>query len=45
MIDMIYKFLIQVEPVVEFEPGLDSFRDKLMEMKSAQVRVYLMYAK
>lgn len=35
---------VQVESVIEFEPGLESFTDQLLEMKSAQARVYLMYA-
>lgn len=34
-----------VEQVIEFEPGLDSFTDKLMEVKNAQARVFLMYAR
>lgn len=33
-----------VESVIEFEPGLESFKQQLMEMKNAQARVYLMYA-
>ncbi|KAL0818978.1 hypothetical protein ABMA28_008267 [Loxostege sticticalis] len=35
---------VVVEQVIEFEPGLDSFSDKLIEVKSAQARVFLMYA-
>ncbi|KAJ8911685.1 hypothetical protein NQ315_017137, partial [Exocentrus adspersus] len=35
---------VQVEAVIEFETGLSSFKDKLIEMKNAQARVYLMYA-
>uniref|UniRef100_A0A2H4ZBE5 Glutamate [NMDA] receptor subunit 1 n=1 Tax=Anoplophora chinensis TaxID=217632 RepID=A0A2H4ZBE5_ANOCN len=35
---------VQVESVIEFESGLDSFKDQLKEMKNAQARVYLMYA-
>ncbi|XP_048518841.1 glutamate [NMDA] receptor subunit 1 isoform X1 [Dendroctonus ponderosae] len=35
---------VQVETVIEFETGLSSFRDHLIEMKNAQARVYLMYA-
>ncbi|CAG9836773.1 unnamed protein product [Diabrotica balteata] len=35
---------VQVESVIEFESGLDSFRDQLLELKNAQSRVYLMYA-
>lgn len=31
--------------MVEFEAGLDNFMDELNEMKSAQARVYLMYAR
>lgn len=34
-----------MEQVIEFEPGLDSFSDKLIEVKSAQARVFLMYAR
>lgn len=34
-----------VESIVEFEPKLDSFMEHLMEMKTAQSRVYLLYAK
>lgn len=36
---------VVVEQVIEFEPGLDSFSDKLIEVKSAQARVFLMYAR
>ncbi|XP_012278038.1 glutamate [NMDA] receptor subunit 1 [Orussus abietinus] len=35
---------VHVESVIEFEPGLTSFTEQLMEMKSAQARVCLMYA-
>ncbi|XP_017302157.1 glutamate [NMDA] receptor subunit 1 [Diaphorina citri] len=35
---------VQVEAVIEFEPGLTTFKDQLYEMKNAQARVYLMYA-
>ncbi|XP_061928323.1 glutamate [NMDA] receptor subunit 1 isoform X2 [Apis cerana] len=35
---------VQVESVIEFEPGLDSFTQQLIEMKNAQARVYLLYA-
>nr|XP_018899314.1 PREDICTED: glutamate [NMDA] receptor subunit 1 isoform X2 [Bemisia tabaci] len=35
---------VQVESIIEFEPGLDTFHDQLKEMKNAQARVYLMYA-
>ncbi|KAL3268270.1 hypothetical protein HHI36_007394 [Cryptolaemus montrouzieri] len=35
---------IQVESVIEFEAGLDSFENQLQEMKTAQARVYLLYA-
>ncbi|XP_011137653.1 glutamate [NMDA] receptor subunit 1 [Harpegnathos saltator] len=35
---------VHVESVIEFEPGLDSFVEQLMEMKNAQARVCLMYA-
>lgn len=34
-----------VELIVEFEPKLDSFAEQLTEMKTAQSRVYLLYAK
>ncbi|XP_040152491.1 glutamate [NMDA] receptor subunit 1 [Anopheles arabiensis] len=33
-----------VESIVEFEPKLDSFSSYLMDMKTAQSRVYLLYA-
>lgn len=36
--------LKQVESVIEFEPGLDSFTQQLMDMKNAQARVCLLYA-
>lgn len=35
---------VQVESVIEFEPGLDSFTEQLLDIRSAQARVYLMYA-
>ncbi|CAG4966150.1 unnamed protein product [Parnassius apollo] len=35
---------VVVEQVIEFEPGLDSFSDRLIDVKSAQARVFLMYA-
>lgn len=35
---------VQVESVIEFEPGLHNFEEQLREMKSAQARVCLMYA-
>ncbi|XP_021935568.1 glutamate [NMDA] receptor subunit 1 isoform X2 [Zootermopsis nevadensis] len=35
---------VQVESVIEFEPGLDNFIDQLLEVKNAQSRVYVMYA-
>ncbi|CAH0677873.1 unnamed protein product [Spodoptera exigua] len=35
---------VVVEQVIEFEPGLDSFSDRLMDVKGAQARVFLMYA-
>uniref|UniRef100_A0A1B6E0C7 Glutamate [NMDA] receptor subunit 1 n=1 Tax=Clastoptera arizonana TaxID=38151 RepID=A0A1B6E0C7_9HEMI len=35
---------IQVEAIIEFEPGLESFTDQLLEMSSTTSRVYLMYA-
>lgn len=34
-----------VEMIVEFEPKLESFTEHLLEMKTAQSRVYLMYAR
>lgn len=34
-----------VESIVEFEPKLDSFTNSLLEMKTAQSRVYLLYAR
>ncbi|XP_014091080.1 glutamate [NMDA] receptor subunit 1 [Bactrocera oleae] len=33
-----------VEMIVEFEPKLDSFTEHLIDMKTAQSRVYLLYA-
>ncbi|XP_014240013.1 glutamate [NMDA] receptor subunit 1 [Cimex lectularius] len=35
---------VQVESVIEFEPGVDNFTSHLLEMKYAQARVYLLYA-
>ncbi|XP_023247485.1 glutamate [NMDA] receptor subunit 1-like [Copidosoma floridanum] len=35
---------IQVEYIIEFEPGLKNFRNHLLELKNAQSRVYLLYA-
>ncbi|KAG7309308.1 hypothetical protein JYU34_005250 [Plutella xylostella] len=35
---------VVVEQVIEFEPGLDSFSDKLLDVRGAQARVFLMYA-
>ncbi|XP_034949812.1 glutamate [NMDA] receptor subunit 1 [Chelonus insularis] len=35
---------VHVESVIEFEPGLQTFHNQLLEMKSAQARVCLMYA-
>ncbi|XP_054271641.1 glutamate [NMDA] receptor subunit 1 [Macrosteles quadrilineatus] len=35
---------VQVESVIEFEPGLESFTEQLLEMNNAQARVYLLYA-
>ncbi|XP_043512343.1 glutamate [NMDA] receptor subunit 1 [Frieseomelitta varia] len=35
---------VQVESVIEFEPGLDSFTQQLIDMKTAQARVCLLYA-
>lgn len=34
-----------VEMIVEFEPKLDSFAEHLIDMKTAQSRVYLVYAR
>lgn len=34
-----------VELIVEFEPKLDSFVEHLYEIKTAQSRVYLLYAR
>jgi ionotropic glutamate receptor NMDA 1 len=36
---------VQVESIIEFESGLDSFKGPLADMKNAQSRVYLMYAR
>lgn len=36
---------VVVEQVIEFEPGLESFTDRLMDVKGAQARVFLMYAR
>ncbi|GBP60664.1 Glutamate receptor subunit 1 [Eumeta japonica] len=36
---------VVVEQVIEFEPGLDSFSDRLMDVRAAQARVFLMYAR
>ncbi|XP_055636801.1 glutamate [NMDA] receptor subunit 1 isoform X2 [Toxorhynchites rutilus septentrionalis] len=33
-----------VESIIEFEPKLESFTENLIEMKTAQSRVYLLYA-
>ncbi|CAB3376005.1 Hypothetical predicted protein [Cloeon dipterum] len=35
---------VNVELVIEFEPGLDSFADQLNELKGTQARVYLLYS-
>ena len=35
----------QVELVIEFEPGLNEFVDKLRDMREASSRVILLYAK
>ncbi|XP_064084297.1 glutamate [NMDA] receptor subunit 1-like isoform X2 [Macrobrachium nipponense] len=35
---------IKMENVIEFEPGLNSFVDKLKEMREASARVFLLYA-
>nr|XP_012147215.1 PREDICTED: glutamate [NMDA] receptor subunit 1 isoform X3 [Megachile rotundata] len=35
---------VQVESVIEFEPGLQSFMHQLIDMKGAQARVCLLYA-
>ncbi|XP_031786059.1 glutamate [NMDA] receptor subunit 1 isoform X6 [Nasonia vitripennis] len=37
-------FSDKVENVIEFEPGLSNFKSELLLLKSAQSRVYLMYA-
>lgn len=37
--------LFKVESVIEFESGLDNYTSNLQEMKYAQARVYLLYAK
>lgn len=34
-----------VEMIVEFEPKLESFAEHLIDMKTAQSRVYLVYAR
>ena len=34
-----------VESIVEFEPKLESFVEHLVDLKTAQARVYLLYAK
>lgn len=34
-----------VESIVEFEPKLESFAEHLAELRTAQSRVYLLYAK
>lgn len=34
-----------VESIVEFEPKLDSFTESVLEMKTAQSRVFLLYAR
>lgn len=34
-----------VESIVEFEPKLESFVEHLAELKTAQSRVYLLYAR
>ncbi|KAK4876462.1 hypothetical protein RN001_012884 [Aquatica leii] len=35
---------VQVESIIEFEPGLENFVDQLIDIKNAQSRVYLLYA-
>ncbi|RZC38050.1 ANF receptor and/or Peripla BP 6 domain containing protein, partial [Asbolus verrucosus] len=35
---------VQVESIIEFEAGLENFKEPLSDMKNAQSRVYLMYA-
>jgi uncharacterized protein YkvS len=35
---------MQVEDVIEFEPGLDGLFEKLMDVKNTQSRVYMLYA-
>lgn len=34
-----------VESIIEFEPKLDTFTENLLELKTAQSRVYLLYAR
>lgn len=36
---------VQVESIIEFEAGLENFKQQLSDMKNAQSRVYLMYAR
>lgn len=36
---------VVVEQVIEFEPGMEFFSDKLVDVKGAQARVFLMYAR
>ncbi|XP_078045066.1 glutamate ionotropic receptor NMDA type subunit 1 isoform X3 [Augochlora pura] len=35
---------VQVDPIIEFEPGLENFTQQLIDMKLAQSRVCLLYA-
>lgn len=43
-VSVFFTISMQVESVIEFEPGLDSFIDQLLEVKNAQSRVYILYA-
>jgi len=44
LVSVFVTLLMQVENVIEFEPGLDSFIDQLLEVKNAPSRVYILYA-
>jgi len=44
LVSVFITLLMQVESVIEFEPGLDGFIDQLLEVKNAQSRVYILYA-
>ncbi|XP_076654461.1 glutamate ionotropic receptor NMDA type subunit 1 isoform X2 [Halictus rubicundus] len=43
-LDAYVEIKVQVDPIIEFEPGLEDFTQQLMDMKSAQARVCLLYA-